>query len=92
MSLTPLTPELRSRLRIGKEVKGLLITALSSDSTAATRGIEPGDVLMEVNQRPANTVADVRTALQEAKKAKREFVLLRIARREVMLYVTVPIK
>ena len=44
-------------------VSGVVITSVSAHSPAATAGLEPGDVLAEVNNQPVSSPADVEGAL-----------------------------
>jgi serine protease Do len=60
--------------------RGLAIAGVDASSDAATKGLRRGDVILQVSGRATHSVADVRAAIAEAKKAGRKQVLLFIAR------------
>ncbi len=92
MSLIPLSKELRAQLNIPANVKGMVIDALDRAGEAAKRGLQPGDVIVEANESAAESAADVQKALVAAKKAGRDFALLRVFRNGDFLFATVPVK
>ncbi len=92
MVLQPLNAELRARLSLPKELNGVVVTELDRDSPVAQQGVRPGDVILDVNQNAVKTSEDVNAQVDAAKKAKREFVLMRIARGETVQFITVPVK
>ena len=61
-----LTPELARRLRLGPEVQGVVIARVARGSAAAEAGLEPGDVIEEVNREAIAGVSDYRAAAREA--------------------------
>jgi serine protease Do len=66
MELVPLTPQLRSRLHTPKDLKGVVVGAVAGDSPAASLGIEPGDVIQSIDQKPATTPENAAQELKEA--------------------------
>ncbi|HVC54377.1 MAG TPA: DegQ family serine endoprotease [Stellaceae bacterium] len=62
LSLSSITPELRRKFSIPKDVEGVVVTHIADNSGAAALGIQPGDVISSIDQEPA------RTPLQAAKK------------------------
>jgi serine protease Do len=92
MQLTPITKALRAQLSIDPDVKGLVVESIDMNGEAAKRGIMPGDVILEVNQSPTLSTDAVKAALDAAKKAGRDFALVRILRRGELLFVTVAVK
>jgi serine protease Do len=66
LQLSSITPELRSQLRIPKEVEGVVITKVAPDSPVAAIGIAPGDVIVSVAQEPAKTPQQAADALKQA--------------------------
>src|SRR5690606_2315636 len=59
LTLTDLTPELRSQFGISEEVKGVLVTSVAKGSPAAEKQVQVGDVIVEVAQEPVTSPADV---------------------------------
>ncbi|MCQ2914593.1 MAG: trypsin-like peptidase domain-containing protein [Alphaproteobacteria bacterium] len=60
LRVAEITPEVRSKNKISKGVKGLLVLDVQKDSNAALSGVKVGDVLVELDKVPqenAETVA-----------------------------------
>jgi len=86
VSVAPLTPELRARTHAPKDAQGLVVEDVNPDGRAAAAGIQPGDVIEEVNRQPVKSVDDLRAAIK--KSADRPTLLL-INRQGNDLFVTV---
>ncbi|MDE0943297.1 MAG: DegQ family serine endoprotease [Alphaproteobacteria bacterium] len=74
MRLTALTPEARETFKVDEEAKGVLVLEVAGDSSAAKNGIQPGDLLVEVQQNPVATpgdVADQITKIRESNEARK---------------------
>ena len=80
LALTPLTPELAQRVNLPPEARGVVITAVDPNSDAAERGLQRGDLVMSVNNRPVATAAQVIAAVEEARRAGRTGVVLLVRR------------
>jgi len=67
LSLEGLNPKLRQRLNLPASVKqGVVVTAVAPGSSAAERGIQPGDLIVEVNRKPVNTVPEFNAAFKQS--------------------------
>ena len=86
VSVAPLTPELRDRTRAPKDAQGLVVEDVNPDGRAAAAGIQPGDIIQEVNRQPVKSVEDLRSAL---KKSTDRPTLLLINRQGSDIFVTV---
>jgi S1-C subfamily serine protease len=86
VSVAPLTPELAARARVPKDAKGLLVEDVNPDGRAALAGIQPGDVIQEVNRQTVTSVDDLKSAM---KKSADKPTLLLINRQGNDLFVTV---
>jgi serine protease Do len=80
LKLASLTSELRQRAGVPKGVKGVVVTGVDDNSPLAQVGIEPGDVIEQVNRQPVTTPKEAAAKLDAAKSAKGENVLLLINR------------
>ncbi|GGE16500.1 serine protease [Polymorphobacter glacialis] len=80
ITLQPLTAELRQQLRITDAVKGVVIAGITPGSDAATNGLQRGDIILQINQRPTVTPAEAAAAVDLARKAGRDTVLLLVQR------------
>lgn len=85
LSLEPLTPEMASRLGLGANEQGLIVTRVDASGSAGEAGIRQGDVLQEVNRQPVRTVAEFNAAVQRS-GARPALVL--VNRRGNVIYLT----
>lgn len=70
----------RAKYSIGPDVRGVVIETVSASSDAGRKGVHPGDVIVQVNQRPVSTAAEVLATIGEAKAAGRPSVFMLISR------------
>jgi Do/DeqQ family serine protease len=87
LSVAPLTPDLAARAGIDRDTKGLIVEDVDPDGRAAAAGIQPKDVIQEVNRRPVTTVEELRAAVKNS--AADRPVLLLVNRDGRDLFVTV---
>ncbi len=86
LTVGELTPEARRAFGIAAEVqKGVVVQRLKPGSPAAAAGLRPGDVLLEVNRKPVNTVAE----FEAAYKGAGEKLLLLVHRKGATVFVVV---
>jgi serine protease Do len=81
-----LSPETLRRLNLPTTARGVVITALDADSTAAAAGLQRGDVIEEVNRQPVANVNEFNAALQ---KAGKKSALLRVRRPDGARFIVV---
>jgi len=86
-ALRVLTGDWRQRLHVAKEVKGVVVTSIADDSPLAELGLQRGDVIEQVNQKTMTTPGEVVGALNDAKNAKGQNVLILLNRNGVNQYV-----
>ena len=75
MVLRDLTPELAKRMAIPKGTKGIIVAEVDPSGPAARSGIIPGDVILEVEREPVESVKGFYSLV----KAKKTY-LLRVRR------------
>lgn len=73
-----LTPEIRQQLGLAPQVQGVVISGLDPAGAVAAAGLQPGDVITEINRRPVRNVEDYRRLL--AALGEGEDVLLLVNR------------
>ena len=91
LTLSAITPRLRSTFNIEDGVEGVLVTEVDPNSAAAEKQIRPGDVIVEIGQeevfRPDDVVGVVNRVTKEDKKS----ILLGLNRRGDFRFVAVRI-
>ena len=70
---------------------GLVVVGVEQDSKAAERGLQTGDVILDVGGKAVASVGDVRKALSEARNAGRSNVLMRVKSGDATRFVALPI-
>jgi serine protease Do len=78
MELAPLEPSLRKELKVPSNVNGVVVARIANNSPIAAMGVEAGDVLQSIDQKPVTTPEAAAAALKAA--AKRGNILLLIDR------------
>ena len=59
LKLAPITQEMKDKFSLGADQKGVVITDVAPDSSAAERGLKAGDVIVEVQQGEVGSPAEV---------------------------------
>jgi serine protease Do len=90
MRVQELTPEMAQRARVDPATKGVVVTNVTADSPASQAGIDPGDVILEINRQPIASVADYKKAVSKLKKG--ETALVRVRSGQAVQYVPVRIR
>ena len=81
VTLQPLTPEIARSLRLNDtNLKGVVVAAVDPSSDAASRGLQPGDIILSINQRATATPDAAAAAVAAARAAGRNTVLVLIRR------------
>jgi serine protease Do len=82
---TPMTPDLAARLGLGGGARGLVITDVDPAGAAAEAGLQPGDVIEQVNRQAVRSVEDLKSALS---RAGSQPLLMLVNRRGSTVFVT----
>lgn len=80
LTLSDMSPSIRETYEIDEAVNGVVIAEVDPGSAAAERGLEPGEVIVEVGQEEVQSAADVVDKVQQAREAGRKSVLLLVER------------
>jgi serine protease Do len=70
-----ITPEAARRLGLSS-TKGVLVIEVQPGSPADSIGLEPADVIREVNQRPVNNGSDFERAMRQGRRGERILLLV----------------
>ena len=87
LQFAPLNDPMRRRLHVQKTVKGAVITDVDENGPAADLGIQPGDVLVAINQLPVQGPADAAQKLKQAQQSGSHHLLLLLNRHGVNEYI-----
>jgi Do/DeqQ family serine protease len=83
LRVEPLTAELRSRLRLKKQMAGVVVVEVEEGSSAERAGLQEGDLITGVNRDGVKNLREFEKAIDK----KAEHVLLRVFRRGVYTFV-----
>ncbi len=86
LTLEPLTAQLAKQLGIDADGGGMVVTDVDPSGPSAEEGIARGDVILEINRKSVNSLADVKSALSSAGGKP---ILLLLSRRGQTIYLTV---
>ncbi len=90
LDLSPVTPEIARRLRVPDGEGGAIVSRVERNSAAAQAGVAPQDVILEVNQRPVNSMNDLRKALSTLQSGDTVFLLVWRGGQEVFVTLQKP--
>ena len=76
LGLASVTPDTRRAFNLGQDVSGVLVTKVDPNSDAADKGIQPGDIVVSIANKPVRTPQEVKSRLADAKAAGRTAVLV----------------
>ena len=80
ITLQPLTTQLRQQLRLDKDVQGVVIAGISPSSDAASKGLQRGDIIVKIGQKPVTNPAEAAAAVEAERKAGKDTVLMLVQR------------
>jgi len=67
VTVQALTPQIRQQIGLPPDEQGVVISNLDPDGPAAQSGLQPGDVIEEINRHRVSSVADFQRLAAEAK-------------------------
>ncbi|MDE1173357.1 MAG: DegQ family serine endoprotease [Parvibaculaceae bacterium] len=79
ISLSDVTADLRDKYSIPTDLSGVVVTGVAGDSDAAAKGVQPGDVIIEVAQRNVRKPEEVKALVEAERTAGHSSVLLLIS-------------
>ncbi len=88
ITLGPLGADAARRLQVPAGTTGVLVTNVDPAGAAARAGVRPGDVILQINRRPVESVADASRALQAIRSGGNVFLLLWKDGQETFLAIT----
>ena len=79
MEFSSLSDELRKKYKIKDTVKGVVVTAVDANSAASEKRVLPGEVIVEINQDPVASGADIAKKVKALKDAGKKSALMLVA-------------
>jgi serine protease Do len=76
LKLAPLNEGIKQRLKVGENASGVVVTDVAGNSPLAEIGVQPGDVIVAVNQQEVKSPSDAATKLKAAGKERNILLLL----------------
>nr|WP_318658492.1 DegQ family serine endoprotease [Indioceanicola profundi] len=92
VSLAAITPDVRQQFELSDQVKGVAVTKVEPNTPAAQRGLQPGDVIVEVSQQEVSSPADVRERVAKAKENGQKALLMLVERQGELLFVALSLE
>ncbi|GJM16167.1 MAG: peptidase [Thermodesulfobacteriota bacterium] len=71
-----LTPEIAQRLKLDKD-NGVIISNVQQGSAAGEAGLKPGDIILEIDKKPINSLDDYSQALENVKSGDTALFLVK---------------
>ncbi len=68
LEISELTAQLRQEFELPADVTGVMVTKVDGDSSAAAKGINAGDVIVEVDQETVESADDVVSQIEKARE------------------------
>ncbi|HTP78016.1 MAG TPA: DegQ family serine endoprotease [Rhizomicrobium sp.] len=91
LGLASVTPDARRNYNIDQSIDGVLVTRVDSNSDAGDKGIQPGDVVLSVANKPVHSPRDVLALVAAARQSGHHTVLLLVATQGGTRFVAVDI-
>ncbi len=88
LTVQPLTPTLAKQLGTPDKA-GVVVAEVKEGSPAAEAGIQPGDVLVQVNRKPVTSMSELRQALAAQKPGAP--MLVQVHRKDASLFVAIAV-
>ena len=75
----------------GAGSQGVVVVAVDPNGVAAEKGLQQGDVILDAGGKSVSAPQDVSQALDDARKAGKPSILLRVRTAENTIYVALPV-
>jgi serine protease Do len=92
LTLAAITPELRERFQLGDDIGGVIVVDVDPAGVAAEKGIQPGDIIVEVAQEEVTSPDEVAAKIKEQSAQDKSSILLLVSRQGDLQFVAVRLK
>ena len=89
LDLAALNDRTRQEAGVAEDVKGVLVVGVSADADGA---VQPGDVILSVDNKPVTTPAEVAERVEKASEEKHDAVLVLINRQGTQHFATLDVR
>jgi len=89
MTVEPVTPEMKERLQLDVDA-GVIVTDVEPGGVAASAGVRPADVVVEVNRRPVKSVTEFSEAVEAVKSGDWVVLLLNRENQRLIVHIKKP--
>jgi len=89
IAVLPLDDGIKAEQNIAPDIDGVMIVAVDQDGPAAEKDVRAGDIIVEVNQDPVTSPAEVSKQVEATEAAKRKSVLMLLNRKGELRFVAV---
>jgi serine protease Do len=76
---------------LASDAGGVVVTKVDPDGVAAERGLQPGDVILEVGGDSVSQPAEVNKALSDARGKSKRNVVARVRSGDATRFVAIPV-
>jgi len=76
MVIEPITPDVARELEVPSGKGGAIVSSVNRSSPASNAGVQPNDIILEVNRQPVSNVSQVTRELQRAEPGSTVFLLV----------------
>ncbi|HEY1962428.1 MAG TPA: DegQ family serine endoprotease [Rhizomicrobium sp.] len=76
LGLAAITPDIRRTYSLGQDTDGVVITKVDPNSDAADKGIQPGDVIVSIANKPVHSPQEIKSRIADAKSQGRSALLV----------------
>ena len=91
LTVSSLTPELRQQFELAETADGVMVVRVDGGGGAAEKGIQPGDLIVEVGQEQVSSPSDIINKVGKERAQNKATVLLLLDRQGDLRFVAVRI-
>ncbi|MCR9255622.1 MAG: DegQ family serine endoprotease [Alphaproteobacteria bacterium] len=92
LQLAPVTEGVIERFGLGSNVEGVVVTDVASGSPADDKGMQAGDIILEIDTESVATPGDVVDLMRKAEESNKRSVLVRYLRNGEPELIALPIR
>jgi serine protease Do len=92
LSVVVIDATARDKYKLEEDAKGLLVLRVDPDSDAAIRGVQAGDIIVEIGQKKVASIKAAKEAVSDAEEKGRKTVLLLVRRDGGNIFIPVSIE